>query len=112
MYEIIMDYNYSVTAASTEAACMAFVVFMARDRSDINDGYEIFREHAALLGRLPEWVPWSDDEPCAQMNTTVSDSIDPMNALPFLPAARGNRIARSDHLWRCTKNIRPNFKHR
>ena len=87
MYEIIMDYNYSVTAASTEAACMAPVVFMARDRSDINDGYEIFREHAALLGRLPEWVPWSDDEPCAQMNTTVSDSIDPMNALPFCQLA-------------------------
>ena len=83
MYEIIMDYNYNLTASSTEPACLPPVVFMARDRSASNDGYDLFRAHAESLGRIDEWVAWSEDEACSQASSVVNDTIDPMNALPF-----------------------------
>ena len=83
MFDIVMDYNYGLTASSQEAACQPPLVFMARDRSTESDGYAIFRDHARALGRLDEWVSWSEDEPCPQAATLVTDTIDPMNALPY-----------------------------
>ena len=83
MYDIVMDYNYGLTASSQEAACLPPLVFMARDRSAENDGYDIFREHAQQLGRLNEWVAWSEDEPCPQATTLITDTIDPVNAVPY-----------------------------
>ena len=83
MFDIIMDYNFHLTSSSEEPACMPPVVFMARERNEAEDGYALFRDHAAQLGRLDEWVAWSEDEACAQAASTVSDTIAPMNALPY-----------------------------
>jgi hypothetical protein len=60
MYDIIMDYNTSRQQDSEQ--CLAPVVFMNRD--DGADGYQLFRDHAAALGRADEWVGWSADESC------------------------------------------------
>ena len=62
MYEIIMDLN--VKAQESADMCVAPVIFMNRD--DAGDGYDLFREHAATLGREAEWAAWSEDEACAQ----------------------------------------------
>ncbi len=83
MYEIVMDYNYALTASSAEAACLPPAVFMAKGRGLDSDGYDVFRQHAETLGRLDEWVAWSEDESCEQAATVVDDTIDPMNALPY-----------------------------
>jgi hypothetical protein len=61
MYEIIMDYNENYIFENGEYRNP--VVFMN------NNGYETFRQHAATLGRLNEWVDWSEDESCSQRNT-------------------------------------------
>jgi hypothetical protein len=87
MFDIIMDYNYALTSSSTEPACQPPLTFMARDRSETEDGYAIFRAHAEQLGRLNEWVTWSEDEACAQAATTVTDTIAAMNALPYCQLA-------------------------
>jgi hypothetical protein len=83
MFDIIMDYNHSLISSSTEPSCQPPLTFMARDRSENDDGYAIFRAHAEQLGRLNEWVSWSEDEACAQAASTVTDTIATMNALPY-----------------------------
>ena len=82
MYEIVMDYNYGLTTSSTEAACLPPVVFRAQDRGPDNDGYEIFRQHAASLGRLTNGSPGQTSP--VQAATVVEDN-QPDERIALLP---------------------------
>lgn len=64
MHEIIMDLN--IEAQNTAQACLEPTVFM--NRADSADGFDLFRQHAASLGRADEWVTWSADESCPWQN--------------------------------------------
>lgn len=63
MYEIIMDYAQSKIDEAGDA-CVEPIVFKATD-----GGYDIWREHAANMGRAESWVSWSEDESCPQRDT-------------------------------------------
>lgn len=65
MYEIIMDYNLLQAWDGTANVCQPVEVFKFT-----NGGYDLFKAHAELLGRGPEWVPWSADETCPQSDVT------------------------------------------
>ncbi len=73
MHEIIMDLNLNEQQAADQ--CVAPIVFMNRD--DDADGYDLFRQHAAELGREDQWVAWSADESCPQANVAVDTPVDP-----------------------------------
>lgn len=64
MYEIALDYN--IKLQEDAQACVEPVIFMNRD--DGADGFELFRQHAASLGRADEWRAWSADETCPWQN--------------------------------------------
>lgn len=62
MGELILDYAArEQERAAASMTCTAPTVFRARP-----DGYELWRNHAASLGREAQWLGWSEDEPCAQ----------------------------------------------
>jgi len=77
MYEIIMDLNRTRVLDESTGTCNEPVVFMNRD-----GGYDVFRDHAVSLDRGDEWVPWSEDEPCAQRDV-VDDTEAPHAWAPF-----------------------------
>jgi hypothetical protein len=71
MYEIIMDYNWTHSYDMNNGSCgQEPLVFMAQD-----GGYEIFRAHAASLGREDEWRDWKADEYCPQKDEYIHDSL-------------------------------------
>jgi hypothetical protein len=81
MYEIIMDYAQSKIDEAGDA-CVEPVVFKATD-----GGYDIWREHAANIGREELWVSWSEDESCPQRDVrddviSKDYEIAPMCSLP------------------------------
>ena len=66
MYEIIMDYNKSITYNEETHECLPAEVFMWKD-----GGYHPFVQHAQLLGKADQWVQWTEDEPCAAANVAT-----------------------------------------
>ena len=78
MYEVVMDLNIKAQEDATQ--CVAPVVFMNRD--DSGDGYELFRQHAATLGKADQWVAWSEDESCPQ-RAVAEDTIAASEAVDF-----------------------------
>jgi len=64
MYDIVMQLNERLLNDEANRQCGDVTVFMNRD--DATDGYEVFRQFAAELGRESEWVRWSADESCPQ----------------------------------------------
>jgi hypothetical protein len=77
MYEIVMDKAMVDTNNASSGTCQAPKVFMNE-----NGGYEVFRAHAALLGRVAEWRAWTADETCPQ-STVVSDTVAPTTMTGF-----------------------------
>lgn len=78
MFDIIMNKaRADVAAGQAAGSCTTPVVFKSRD-----DGYKVWADHAASLGRAAEWRPWSEDEPCEQRNV-ASDAEIAMQATPF-----------------------------
>ena len=64
MYEIIMDKARAEQAAAEAAhTCVEPTVFKSR-----SDGYKLWSDHAAALGRGSQWKAWSEDEACSQRN--------------------------------------------
>lgn len=81
MYEIVMDYNAKHTYDADTQSCQAPRVFK-------NDGgYEVFKAHAASLGRAADWVEWSEDEPCAQRDVEA-DTEAQTSAAPYCEIAQ------------------------
>lgn len=67
MYQIVMDYNHSLM----QDQCVEPVVFKAS-----SGGYQAFADYAAATGRGHLWKSWSEDEPCAQRDTSDDVTID------------------------------------
>src|SRR5690606_34250050 len=77
MYEIVVDKAMVDGGSQTAATCQAPKVFRNED-----GGYEVFRAHAELIGRLDEWRAWSADESCPQASVTT-DALAPALATPY-----------------------------
>jgi hypothetical protein len=60
MFDIIMN---KARADAAAGSCTAPVVFKSRQ-----DGYQLWAQHAATLGRPVDWRAWSEDESCPQRN--------------------------------------------
>jgi hypothetical protein len=62
MGEIVIDYAAKEKARNEAAGtCRQPTVFASR-----TDGYELWKAHAASMGRSADWKAWREDEPCAQ----------------------------------------------
>jgi len=77
MASIVLDYAQREQArAQAQMMCVQPTVFRA---SGTGDGYSVWRNHAATLGRSAEWRAWSEDEPCmarsVAMDTATSRSV-------------------------------------
>ena len=59
--------------------CREPLVFMARDVSNANDGYALYREYAQGSGLGAQWVAWSPDEACPQETLTTTDEMAPVD---------------------------------
>ena len=66
MYEIAMQYNLKKAFDVETQTCTDVTVFMGRD--DSGDGFQLFADYAASIGRGDEWVTWSADESCPQQD--------------------------------------------
>ncbi|MBX3250903.1 MAG: hypothetical protein KF901_27240 [Myxococcales bacterium] len=63
MYAIVLDYAEREQAdAARDGVCVSPSVF----RAEADAGYQRWADHAASLGRAPEWRAWSEDESCPQ----------------------------------------------
>jgi len=81
MAEIILDLaREEKEAAEAEGVCRAPTVFRAQA-----DGYAVWADHAAKMGRASDWLDWSEDEPCAQKEV-AEDAIAASEAQSFCPA--------------------------
>jgi hypothetical protein len=117
MAEIILDY----AEKEQEAQCVQPTVFRSRA-----DGYQLWAQHAASLGRGAEWEAFREDEACAQRNVAedtvlpssnpawcsiaggggggaCSDALEPNNARgaarTLAPGTYEARICPGDHDW-------------
>src|SRR5690606_11259251 len=79
MYEIVMDLNLQRQQAADQ--CVDVVVFKAR--ADGADGYELFRDHAASMGRASQWRAWRADERCPQAERAGDDVEAPTQVVPM-----------------------------
>jgi hypothetical protein len=62
MADIVLDYaNKEKAAADAAGTCKQPTVFGAHA-----GGFDIWKNHAASIGRAADWKAWSEDEPCAQ----------------------------------------------
>jgi hypothetical protein len=78
MYDLIVKKAAAdKAAADARGVCEAPVVFAAR-----SDGYKLWSDYAASLGRASEWKAWSEDETCAQRNV-AADTQAPLSATPY-----------------------------
>lgn len=80
MYEIAMDKAMVATHDEATGTCSPPPVF----RND--NGYEVFRQHAELIGRGAEWKAWTADETCPQANV-VTDTLAPSTATAYCTIA-------------------------
>jgi hypothetical protein len=78
MYELILKKAAAdKAAADARNVCEAPTVFMSR-----SDGYKLWSDYAASIGRASEWKAWSEDEACAQRNVAM-DTPMPLRATAF-----------------------------
>lgn len=71
MAEIVLDYaRVELERNRARGVCAAPTVFAARGASTTQDGYRLWRDHAATLGRAADWRAWSEDEPCMARGNT------------------------------------------
>ncbi|HUQ51677.1 MAG TPA: hypothetical protein VM692_05615, partial [Gammaproteobacteria bacterium] len=78
MFDIIMDKARKDEAAADAAnTCVAPIVFENRA-----DGYALWAQHAASLGRAADWRAWSEDEACPQRGV-AQDTEAPLDATPY-----------------------------
>jgi hypothetical protein len=78
MYEIIVAKAAAdKAAADAHNVCVAPVVFASRI-----DGYKLWSDYAATLGRSSEWRAWSEDETCTQKNV-LTDTVATLSATPY-----------------------------
>lgn len=69
MHQVVLDYAEDEMAqAEADGMCVTPTVFMSH-----TDGYQRWATYAAETGRGAAWVPWSEDESCAQRDV-ASDS--------------------------------------
>lgn len=80
MYEIAMDKAMVAINDPASATCSPPPIF----RND--NGYEVFRQHAELIGRGAEWKAWTADETCPQANVAV-DALAPSQATAYCTIA-------------------------
>ena len=72
MFNLIIDYNVErQLAAEEDGMCEEPTVFKARE--DEGDGYELFRQYAVDVGQGDQWVDWSPDENCPQLDGWAGD---------------------------------------
>ena len=74
MYDIIMNKAH----AEQGSTCVTPTVF----KSQLASGYDVWKTHAASLGRAADWRAWSEDEPCMQ-RAIAEDEEAPRTATPF-----------------------------
>jgi hypothetical protein len=89
MYEIIMQFNESRILDEASGMCQEPTVFMARGVSSDSDGYDLFRNFAESIGRMEEWVKWSEDESCPQAMTAIDDTETQPNWAPYCDRGPG-----------------------
>ncbi len=78
MYDLIMKKAAAEQAAADAAnVCRAPTVFMSQ-----TDGYKLWSDYAASVGRAAEWKAWSEDESCPQRNV-AADTIATLSATPY-----------------------------
>ncbi len=78
MYQIIVAKADADKAdADQRSVCEAPVIFASRA-----DGYKLWSDYAAALGRGAEWKAWSEDEACAQRDV-AADTIAAADATPY-----------------------------
>lgn len=71
MFDIVLDFAKKEQADSdAEGVCKQPTAF----RSSGGGKYDLWKGHAAALGRSSQWKEWSEDEPCAQRGV-VEDTI-------------------------------------
>ncbi len=78
MYDLVVK-KAAADKASADArhVCEAPVVFAAR-----SDGYKLWSDYAASLGRGAEWKAWTEDESCPQKNV-AADTQAPLSGTPY-----------------------------
>lgn len=67
MYDIVMDYN--IELQEKDNMCADIAVFKNRD--DLGDGYQMFKDYADQVGRGGQWVAWRADESCPQADVAA-----------------------------------------
>ncbi|HEY5950373.1 MAG TPA: hypothetical protein VIV40_33005, partial [Kofleriaceae bacterium] len=78
MYDLIVKKAQADKAdADSRHVCEAPIVFAAR-----SDGYKLWADYAASVGRASEWRAWSEDESCPQ-KTVAADTVAPLSATPY-----------------------------
>ena len=78
MYELIVKKAAAdKAAADARNVCEAPAVFMSR-----SDGYKLWSDYAASVGRASDWKAWSEDEACAQKNV-AADTPALLSATPY-----------------------------
>ncbi|MEE2755172.1 MAG: hypothetical protein VYA30_00870 [Myxococcota bacterium] len=73
MYDMIMAHAQTTLIDEASGLCQEPLVFKARNISENNDGYALYRDYARSIGRDAEWIGWSPDEACPQANDFVDD---------------------------------------
>ena len=87
MYDIIMEHAQNNTVDETSNQCLEPIVFKARNVSETEDGYALYRAYATSLGRASDWVAWSQDEACPQSVNLGDDVEAEVTALPYCELA-------------------------
>jgi len=65
MANIVLDYaNKEKAKNDADGVCRQPTAFKAT-----RGGYDLWKQHAASLGKASQWKEWSEDEPCAQRGT-------------------------------------------
>jgi hypothetical protein len=78
MYDLVMKKAAAdLAAAEASNVCRAPTVFMSQ-----LDGYKLWSDYAASVGRASEWKAWSEDESCPQ-KTVASDTVATLSATPY-----------------------------
>lgn len=73
MASIVLDYAMREQAqAQARMMCVQPTVFRAHAMA--GDGYDLWRLHAAAIGRAADWRAWSEDEPCMARAVTMDST--------------------------------------
>ncbi len=78
MYELVMaKAEADLADADSRGVCERPTVFAAR-----SDGYQLWADYAASVGRGAQWRSWSEDESCPQRDV-AADTEAPLSATPY-----------------------------